>query len=137
MICRFAFAIDLLREFAMLCLTGRILRYLVLPAIAGAVWLSLPSPHAEARPQYLKQFQATYEPLAEAAAARKCTVCHGMGKKTERNAYGQAIDSVLGDGKNVKDETVIEKSLRTVEKKASSVEGMTFGDLIEAGKLPE
>ena len=121
----------------MLRLTGRIVRYLVLPAVAGAVWLSLPTPNAEARPQYLEQFKKTYEPLAETAAAKKCSVCHGMGKKTERNKYGQAIASVLGDEKNVKDDKAVEKALRGVEEKESSLEGKTFGDLIKEGKLPE
>ena len=121
----------------MLRLTGRLVRYLVIPAVAGAVWLSLPTPKAEARPQYLEQFKKTYEPLAEAADAKKCTVCHGMGKKTERNKYGQALAGVLGEEKNVKDEKAVEKTLRGVESKPSGVEGKTFGDLIKEGKLPE
>ena len=121
----------------MLQLTGRIVRYLVLPAIAGAVWLSLPTPNAEARPQYFDQFKKSYAPLAEAAASKKCSVCHGMGKKTERNKYGQAIAGVLGEEKNVKDDAAVEKTLRAAEAKASGIEGKTFGELIKEGKLPE
>lgn len=115
----------------------RVLRYLVLPAAAGALWLSLSNDSAEARPQYLEKFKKTYEPLAEAAETKKCAVCHGMGKKTERNGYGQALVDVLGDEKNVKDEDAIEKALRAVEEKKSGVEGKTFGDLIKEGKLPD
>jgi hypothetical protein len=121
----------------MLRLTGRVVRYLVLPALAGAVWLALPSPPAEARPQYFEQFKKTYERLAEPADSRKCTVCHGMGKKTERNKYGQAISTALGDDKNVKDLKAVEKALRAAEPKPSGVESKTFGDLIKEGKLPE
>lgn len=121
----------------MLSLTGRVLRYLVLPALAGAVWLSLPAPHADARPQYFEQFKKTYKPLAEAASEKKCSVCHGMGKKTERNPYGLAIAGVLGESKNVKDDAAVEKALRAAEKKDSSVKGKTFGDLIKEGSLPE
>jgi hypothetical protein len=116
--------------------TRRLFRYLVLPAAAGALWLSLPN-RSEARPQYFETFKKTYEPLAEAAEEKRCAVCHGMGKKTERNHYGQAIVAALGDEKNVKDADAIEKALRTVEEKESGVEGKTFGDLIKEGKLPE
>ena len=117
--------------------TRRLIRYFVLPAVAGALWLALPTREAEARPQYLEQFKKTYKPLAEAAEAKKCTTCHGMGKKTERNRYGQAIAAAFGEGKNVKDATNVEKALRGVESKPSGVEGKTFGDLIKEGKLPE
>lgn len=117
--------------------TRRIVSYFVLPAIAGAVWISLPTPNAEARPQYLEQFKKTYEPLTEQADTKKCSVCHGMGKKTERNAYGQALVDALGDQKNVKDKDSVEKVLKAAEGKKSSVEGKTFGDLIKEGKLPE
>lgn len=117
--------------------TRRLFRYLILPAAAGAIWLSLPTRSAEARPQYFETFKKTYQPLAEAAEEKRCAVCHGMGKKTERNTYGQAIVEVLGEEKNVKDADAIEKAIRGVEEKDSGVEGKTFGDLIKEGKLPE
>ena len=117
--------------------TGRVFRYLVLPAAAGAFWLSLPNRSAEARPQYFETFGKTYEPLAKAAEEKRCAVCHGMGKKTERNNYGQAIAAVLGEQKNVKEGEAIEKALRGVEGKESGVEGKTFGDLIKEGRLPQ
>lgn len=115
----------------------RIFSYFVLPAFAGAVWISLPTPNAEARPQYLEQFKKTYEPLAEQAEMKKCSVCHGMGKKTERNAYGEALVAALKDEKNVKDKESIEKVLKSAEATKSSIESKTFGDLIKEGKLPE
>lgn len=117
--------------------TGRIVRYFTLPALAGAVWLSLPGRPAEARPQYMETFKKTYEPLKEAAEEKKCAVCHGVGKKTERNKYGQAVMAGLGDAKNVKNAEAVEKAIRAAEKKESGVEGKTFGDLIKEGKLPE
>jgi hypothetical protein len=118
-------------------MSRRVFRYLVLPAAAGVLWLSLSGGPAEARPQYFEKFKKTYEPLAEAAESKRCAVCHGMGKKTERNGYGQALAEVLGDEKNVKDEDAVEKALRAAEKKDSAVEGKTFGELIKEGKLPE
>lgn len=117
--------------------TRRLFRYLILPAAAGALWLSLPHRSADARPQYFEAFKKTYEPLAEAAEEKRCAVCHGMGKKTERNHYGKAIVEVLGEEKNVKEADAIAKALRAAEEKESSVEGKTFGDLIKEGKLPE
>jgi hypothetical protein len=118
-------------------LTGRVVRYLVLPAIAGALWLALPSPTAEARPQYFEEFKKVYEPLAEAADMKKCGVCHGMGPKTERNAYGKAILSILGDERNVKEPKEITNALKAAEEKPSNIEGKTFGQLIQEGRLPE
>ena len=114
----------------------RILRYLVLPAAAGALWLSLSGDSAEARPQYFEKFKKTYEPLAETAESKRCAVCHGMGKKTERNAYGKALVETLGEGKNVKEAAAVEKALRAAEAKKSEVAGKTFGELIKEGKLP-
>ncbi len=117
--------------------TGRVFRYLVLPAAAGALWLSLPGRTVEARPQYFETFKKTYEPLGKAAEEKRCAVCHGMGKKTERNKYGQAIAEAVGDQKNLKDDEAVLKAVRSVEAKASGVEGKTFGDLIKEGRLPE
>ena len=121
----------------MLRLTGRVVRYLLLPAVAGAVWLSLPTPNAEARPQYFEQFKKSYESLTTAAEEKKCGVCHGMGKKTERNTYGKAIVAALGDSKNVKELKEVEKAIKAAESKESSTKGKTFGELIKEGKLPE
>ena len=118
-------------------LTGRVFRCLMLPAVAGAMWVSLPSDTAEARPQYFETFKKTYKPVEEAAEEKRCAVCHGAGKKTERNTYGEAIVKALGEEKNVKEADAIEKALRGVEEKESGVEGKTFGDLINEGKLPE
>jgi len=121
----------------MLRQSGRVLRYLIVPSLAGAAWLALPSPNAEARPQYLEQFKKTYEPLAAKAEENKCSVCHTMGKKTERNHYGKAIVAAFGDEKNVKDVKEVEKALKKAEEKESSTKDKTFGALIKEGKLPE
>src|SRR5690606_29569310 len=107
------------------------------PALAGAVWLSLPTPSAEARPQYFEQFNKTYPTLAKAAESQKCGVCHGMGSKKERNHYGKAIVGALGESKNVKELKEVEKAIKAAESKESSTKGKTFGDLIKEGKLPE
>ncbi|MBA3316181.1 MAG: hypothetical protein M3552_18130 [Planctomycetota bacterium] len=121
----------------MLRQSGRVLRYLVVPSLVGAAWLALPTPNAEARPQYLEQFKKSYEPLAEQAEEKKCAVCHGMGKKTERNLYGKALVAALGEEKNVKDPKAVEKVLKAAEEKESSQKDKTFGALIKDGKLPE
>jgi DNA polymerase/3'-5' exonuclease PolX len=122
----------------MLRQTGRVFRYFIVPSLVGAAWLALPSPNAEARPQYFEQFKKTYEPLAEQIAEKKCAVCHGMGKKTERNLYGKAVLAAMGaETKNLKDMKAVEKALKQAEEKESSTKGKTFGALIKAGQLPE
>lgn len=92
------------------------------------------APTANARPNYNKEFWATYPALEKAHADTKCDVCHGKEKKV-RNDYGKAFGEALG-GEKEKDVEKIKAAIKTAETKASSVEGKTFGDLIKEDKLP-
>lgn len=93
------------------------------------------APDAQARPGYLKSFNATYPALKDAAETAKCGICHFGEKKTNRNDYGKAMGEALG-AKNVKADADIEAALKKTEAGKSSTEGKTFGDLIKDGKLP-
>ena len=82
-------------------------------------------------------------PVAEAAKEAKCNVCHFGTSKKNRNDYGQALstlgvtkanyDALKGDSEK------LNAALKDMFKKgeaAKSVSGKTFGELIQAGKLP-
>ena len=88
----------------------------------------------EARPGYMKVFNAEYPDL-EAAKEAKCNVCHEGKSKKMRNAYGKAVGAALG-AKNVKEADKVKEGLEEAAGKDSEVEGKTFGDLIKEGKLP-
>ena len=119
----------------MLQATRRVVQYLALPALVGAVIIST-NPHAEARPQYLKQFAETYPGLSEPLTETKCGLCHTPGSKKERIAYGEALLKALKDGENVKDVKQLTAALRATEGMPSSTAETTFGQLIQDGKLP-
>lgn len=121
-------------------------KYCAIVALAfGALVLSgLQASKVEARPQYKAQFEKHYaeSKIVEAAKEAKCNVCHYGKSKKNRNDYGKALSEHLS--KAVYDELKkdkealnkkISEALKAVEKK-KSVGGETFGDLIEAGKLP-
>ena len=55
--------------------------------------------------------------------------------KEKRNNYGMALKKALGK-ENVKDEDAIKAAMTKIEKEKSAEDGKTFGDLLEAGKLP-
>jgi hypothetical protein len=103
-------------------------------AFAGAALVSAPQA-AQARPGYLKAFNATYPALKDAAEGAKCGICHFGEKKTNRNDYGKAMGEALG-AKDIKVEKDIVDALKKAEAGKSSTEGKTFGDLIKDGKLP-
>uniref|UniRef100_A0A7C2P230 Cytochrome c domain-containing protein n=1 Tax=Schlesneria paludicola TaxID=360056 RepID=A0A7C2P230_9PLAN len=103
-------------------------------ALAGLVVASA-SRQAEARPKYLGEFKGSYEKLAAEADKVKCNVCHYGTEKKNRNDYGKAVGEALG-AKNVMEADKIKEGLKKAEKGKSSVEGKTFGDLINDGKLP-
>ena len=105
-------------------------------AFVGAALL-MGSQDAQARPQYLKTFNAEYPALKSQAETTKCGICHFGEKKTNRNDYGQAMGEALGkDAKNSKDEDKIKEALKKSEEGKSATEGKTFGDLLKDGKLP-
>lgn len=100
--------------------------------------LALSAPDAQARPKYLQQFVKKYPNLKAAATAKKCACCHDSAdkKKKTRNDYGKAVGAGIVK-KNEKNEAAIIKALSQAEQVKSKKTGMTFGEMIKAGKLPE
>jgi hypothetical protein len=91
------------------------------------------STRVEARPNYKKVFDSTYEKVAKDNKTN-CNVCHEGDEKKNRNNYGQAFGKVIA--KMEKDEAKVKEALVKIEKEKSAVEGKTFGDLLKDGKLP-
>jgi len=89
---------------------------------------------AQARPKYPKEFKKIYPDLAKKHKIT-CKVCHPGKKKKERNNYGKAIAKVTGKNKK-QDLKKFKEAVKKVEKEKSAVKDKTFGELIEAGKLP-
>lgn len=87
----------------------------------------------EARPNYKKVFDTTYEKVAKDNKTN-CNVCHDGDDKKVRNNYGQAIGKVIAKGE--KDEAKVKEALTKVEPEKSAVKDKTFGDLLKDGKLP-
>lgn len=97
---------------------------------------------AEARLQYRKHFIKQYPQVKERnSRAMNCLICHDTkdGSDTtpdheKHNNYGTALKEVIE--KNERDPKNIEESLREVESMPSAIEGKTFGDLLNEGRLP-
>jgi hypothetical protein len=109
-------------------------------AAALALVASLAPRPAFAIKQFADEFKAVYvkegTPLAAEVETAKCNVCHVGKSKKDRNAYGEALAQRL-DKKEDKDNTdKIRKALEEVAALPSQESGKTFGDLIQAGKLP-
>jgi hypothetical protein len=112
-------------------------------ALALFVCLGAAGREAFAIKQFADQFSELYvkegTPLAAAVQTAKCNVCHVGKKKSERNAYGAALAKLLDKKADKDDVEKIRKALETVANESSNPEdpaAPTFGDLIEAGKLP-
>ena len=112
--------------------------------LLAAVALVWSTSTARARPQYKKEFDAVYKDSKIAAAAKeaKCNNCHYGKSKKNRNDYGKALSKHLSKkvyNELKKDKPALAKkvreSLQAVLKEKSS-SGDTFGERIEAGKLP-
>jgi hypothetical protein len=91
--------------------------------------------------KYVKKSPSTPEEVALAAAVKeaKCNVCHKGTKKTERNAYGDALDALLDKKADMKDTAKIRDALDKVAEMKSNPNdpnSPTFGELIRQGKLP-
>ncbi|QDU40729.1 hypothetical protein Mal4_50890 [Maioricimonas rarisocia] len=110
----------------------RLVTCLAVAAIA-AMFLTGAPEKAEAQKYYMDAFIAKYDAVAEAAKEKKCGVCHGKSKKM-RSDYAKALAEALG-AKKVKDKDKINAALEAVEKKDAG-DGKTYGELLEAGKLP-
>lgn len=120
---------------------------ILLGFVAGTLLARIESAHAiapfkkEFDDKYVKASPATPEEEAFAAAAKKakCNVCHVGTKKTERNAYGLALDEFLDKKADVKNKEKIQEALDKVAAMHSVKDdpnSPTFGDLIKQGKLP-
>ena len=110
---------------------------LFVAAVAVAM-LSVNLEKAQARPNFPRVFVKQYPGLKDQYKKVKCAVCHpkeNNKKKKIRNNYGKALQKALGSTK-VKDKKKIAAAMEKIEKQDSAVKGMSFGDLIKAGKLP-
>jgi len=105
--------------------------------IAGAVLVlglvALIRDEAHARPNYKKEFETKY-PKVAASNKIDCNVCHYGDSKKNRNDYGKAMGKGL-PGANCKDSGKVQEALSAAEKEKNA-DGKTFGELLEAGKLP-
>ncbi len=120
----------------------------VLFVVAGA--LCFCAQPAGAIISFKKEFESKYvkadseEPndvaLREAVAAAKCYVCHVKGeKKSVRNAYGAALDTLLDKKEDKSNVEKIQQALDQVAAQKSdpdAADSPTFGELIASGKLP-
>lgn len=104
-------------------------------ALLAIVGICMTSPVADARPLYFNQFKSDYPKLADSAQKVKCVLCHDAKNKKVRNAYGKAVQSGLTK-KNEKNKLAVTKALKKAET-VKSPGGKTFGEMIEAGELPE
>ena len=110
----------------------KVLTMLSAVAVAG-VLVSICSPPAEARMEYMNALSTKYPAIAEQVKSEKCLVCHGKQKK-QRSDYAKAIEKALG-AKMVKDVEAINKALDTVADQEYA-DGKKYGDLLKEGKLP-
>lgn len=103
-------------------------------AVLCAVWIWA-GPTAEARMEYNKEFWMMYAKQIGTQNGVKCVACHEGADKKKRNNYGAVLKEKLG-GTEIKDPAKIKAALEKAAKEQSAVEGKTFGDLINDGKLP-
>lgn len=87
----------------------------------------------EARPNYKKVFDSTYEKVAKENKTN-CNVCHDGDDKKKRNNYGEALGKVIS--KMEKDDAKVKEALTKIEPEKSAIKDKTFGDLLKDGKLP-
>ncbi len=109
------------------------------PSMALLLLLA-PTP-AAAIPPFQTQFKAMYAkpgtPLAGQVARVKCNVCHRGADRKQRNAYGKALSKLLDKVKDGQNTEKIRQAFLQVAKQESAGPGSsTFGQLLEAGKLP-
>ena len=96
---------------------------------------------------FMKEFQKLYiTPDTDEDYAKllkggktKCLVCHQGKKRKHQNPYGEHLEKLLDKKKDKKDKEKIIAALKKVEKMHSAPDddqSPTYGDLIEANKLP-
>jgi hypothetical protein len=116
-------------------------RVAVLFGVVATGWLlvGFETP-ADARPKYHATIKNSkeYKKISEQVVKVKCGVCHPTNDKKKHNDFGLAMKKHLGEIKKTgeTDTKKIEAALVKCLKEKSSVEGKTFGDLVEEGKLP-
>jgi hypothetical protein len=90
---------------------------------------------ATARPNYQAQFHTNYtiKPESKIGTA-KCGLCHGA-QKTERNAYGKALEKIF-DGKTKLADADALAAIKKAENEVSGDKKTKFIELIKADKLP-
>lgn len=115
--------------------------------------------HAQALPPINAAFHEKYAALKDEVTAKlgaenndKCNVCHIAGKgKKEKNAYGIAVGKHINKagiakikeaaGDNLEKATADTKTYilegLTKAEAEKNAAGMSFGDIIKSGKLPE
>jgi hypothetical protein len=116
-------------------------------AASAVLWIG--TPEAKAIKQFKDEFEAVYilvddptpeqEALALAVEEVRCNVCHEGRSKRNRNIYGQALSELLDRKEDKEDVEKIRAALIKVEAISSDPDAddaPTFGELIEAGKLP-
>ena len=111
----------------------KLLTCLAMAAVVGLMIMSTPE-QADAQKLYMETFSERYPDLAEQVEELKCGVCHGKSKKM-RSDYAMALAEALGE-KKVKDAEKIMAALEEIEE-LEYEDGMTYGDLLESGELPE
>ena len=80
-----------------------------------------------------------FKKVEDQIKSTKCGVCHPTSDKKKRNDFGMALQKHLGKVPPKTGETDVKKIEEAVVKTLkdkSSVEGKTFGDLVDDGKLP-
>lgn len=93
---------------------------------------------AHAYPEFKKEFDKKYAPLAPQIAKVKCNVCHVGKSKKDRNEYGKALSKFITK-KEKKKPDKIQEALQKAEGEHSdpaNASSPTFGELMKEGKLP-
>ena len=122
---------------------------MIVVVVISAVALCGLAQSVQAIPQFGKEFNALYKvdkkddvtsDFEKAALEAKCLVCHqGKKSKKNRNRYGAELSKLLDKKKDKKNKEKIIEALQKVAKLhtvAKDEKSPTYGDLIEAGKLP-
>jgi hypothetical protein len=123
------------------------MRRFVVMLVTAVVFLGSSAPQASAIVPFMKEFQKLYitpetdEEFAELVMGKKtkCLVCHQGKKRKHHNPYGEHLEHLLDKKKDKKDKEKIIAALKKVEKThidPKDDKSPTYGDLIEANKLP-